>query len=116
MEITAHNYAFEPAMGLPRDPAWERESKAYLAENLKCCLCRQASEVVHHVVPVHVNPKREMDKTNWSAVCIRCHFSIGHLCNWRLWQENFFKIVQLVGLGRRGPLVKDALDGLETQE
>lgn len=46
---------------------------------------------VHHVVPFHVDPSRELDPSNLMTLCeakkygINCHLLVGHLGNWRRW-------------------------------
>lgn len=79
-----------------RDPDWAKESKAYLLEHRQCVSCRQRSEVVHHVIPVGVSKALEMEKSNWAAMCHRCHFVVGHACNWREWVKEFWQVVKLI--------------------
>lgn len=38
---------------------------------------------------------------NWAAMCDRCHFVVGHLCNWQAWNKNFWEVVGLIQKGYR---------------
>jgi len=42
--------------------------------------------VPHHVVPVHIDPSRELDPENLVTLCegpsFNCHLFFGHLRNW----------------------------------
>lgn len=74
----------------PRNPKWPKESKLYMKG--KCCeRCgRRDQLVVHHVIPVHVNPDHEMDPDNWMIGCfgpIACHLNY-HLLDFRSWDPN----------------------------
>ncbi len=84
-----------------RDPQWYKESRAYLASHPKCVCCAQDADTVHHVVPVSVDKSLEMVPTNWAAMCERCHFTVGHLNNWQLWNAMFWETVALMKQGRR---------------
>jgi 5-methylcytosine-specific restriction endonuclease McrA len=50
---------------------------------------------VHHVVPVHVDASLELEMTNLITLCetpnYNCHRRVGHLGNWRLYNENVRK-------------------------
>ncbi len=64
------------------------------ADHLKrepCCVaCGRSRQVdVHHVVPVSVDPERELDPENLVTLCSDpCHFVHGHLMNFRSWNSS----------------------------
>jgi 5-methylcytosine-specific restriction protein A len=57
---------------------WRKESRRFLRENPLCVLCRQAgriraSEVTDHKIPHKGDMVVFWDRTNWQALCWRCH-------------------------------------------
>ena len=57
---------------------WRKASRRFLRENPLCVLCRQAgkmraSEVTDHIVPHKGDMAVFWDRTNWQALCRRCH-------------------------------------------
>ena len=51
-----------------------------------CRHCRKRPEKglhVHHVEPVSVAPEKADDEENFILLCQRCHFTAGHLNNWK---------------------------------
>ena len=75
-------------------PEVERSSQwpKYRAEHLKiepiCQWCHGRDVLeVHHVVPVHIAPSRELDRTNYITLCEEpsreCHLKQGHKGNWK---------------------------------
>lgn len=63
-----------------RVPAWAAFQAAHLAQEPKCAACEATNKLVaHHIIPVTVNPKRELDPTNLITLCSRCHLVFGHL-------------------------------------
>lgn len=97
------------AMGLlaflaGRLSAAERSSKwpAVRAEHLRahpaCEACgerRTKVLAVHHIVPFHVDPMKELDPENLITLCegesVNCHLLFGHLRNWRSWNVDVRK-------------------------
>jgi len=54
---------------------------------------------VHHMVPVHVDPKLACDQDNLITLDRHCHFLIGHLGNWRSWNRRLDQsIVEFIEL------------------
>lgn len=84
-----------------RDPRWHRASRAYLKSNPSCVCCGQAATTVHHVVPVSRDKDLEMVSENWAAVCARCHFVVGHVCDWRDVNAKFWQTVQAIRDGHQ---------------
>lgn len=70
-----------------RSPKWPRARAEYLLERPACEACGASHDTqVHHVVPFHVSPKLELEKSNLIGLCgphgCNAHFRIGHLRNW----------------------------------
>ena len=94
---------------IPRDKRWAKESQKHLAENRKCVCCGQPSEVVHHVIPVSKNRLLEMVRSNWAAMCHRCHFSVGHLNWWANFNRMFWECVRLLEESQRRQTTENAM-------
>jgi hypothetical protein len=73
---------------LGRSPQWPALEKRFKHDHPACACCGEATQVIHHVVPFHVDPSKELDPTNLIAVCNRCHLLICHLGNFRSWNVN----------------------------
>lgn len=75
-----------------RSSGWSKIRKEYLSENPSCCSCGKSTKgmmQVHHIVPFHINPELELDKSNLMTLCSnpRCHLDKGHLGSFRSWNE-----------------------------
>lgn len=71
-----------------RSPGWSTLRAAWLAEHPTCECCGTGQGLTaHHVVPVHVEPAREMDRRNLLTLCEPCHWLVGHLCSWKSWND-----------------------------
>lgn len=78
---------------LRRAPKWPALEHAWKAEHPYCAACGGSEYVVvHHNEPVHINPARELDRTNLTSLCekpsMNCHLWIGHLGNWKSFNAN----------------------------
>lgn len=73
-----------------RSSQWSRVRKKYLEKYPTCQACGRYDDIeVHHVVPVHLNPDKELDENNLISLCGKyCHFTIGHLMDWKSWNNN----------------------------
>lgn len=61
-----------------------------------CRACGSAKRIeVHHLIPVHVMPKFELDEINLITLCERCHLIFGHLGDWESWNVNCREDVEL---------------------
>lgn len=74
-------------LGTPRSRLWRRTREEHLKLNPECAVCGRKKNVVpHHVIPVHVDPSRELDPENLITLCegptFNCHLFFGHLRNW----------------------------------
>lgn len=76
-----------------RSPKWSSLRKKYLNSNPACAVCGSTIKPeVHHIVPVHIDPNKELDEDNLITLCDKyCHFIFGHLMNYRSWNPNILK-------------------------
>ena len=71
-----------------RSGEWPRVRKEHLAIEPACAVCGATESLnVHHVIPVHIDPTKELDKNNFITLCegahhLNCHLLFGHLQNW----------------------------------
>lgn len=70
-----------------RSPRWPALKNKHLKAHPTCEVCGRKSEVTaHHIVPVHVDPTRELDPDNLLTMCegkvMNCHCVVGHLWAW----------------------------------
>ena len=74
----------------PRSPRWPTVRAAHLRAHPTCAACGARDELeVHHVVPYHVDPSRELDPTNLLTLCgDPCHLVHGHLMSWKRWNAS----------------------------
>ncbi len=76
-----------------RSSKWPKKRKAHLKEHPNCANCGKKKIFgmqVHHIVPFHVDPSKELDDDNLLTLCDnpRCHLDKGHLGYFRSWNEN----------------------------
>jgi hypothetical protein len=61
----------------------------------KCAACGASKNlVVHHKVPVQVDPTKELDDDNFIVLCSKpsnCHFVFGHLHSYVSWNPDVVK-------------------------
>ena len=90
---------------ISRSPRWGTVRKQFLIENGNICACcsRTKDLNVHHIIPVHIDPSLELEKSNQIILCEKpCHLTFGHLGNWtaynptvvedaRIWNEKIKK-------------------------
>lgn len=75
--------ALTSAVSAPRDARWPAVRNAYISSHSTCAACGHQATTVHHVIPFHLSPSDELNPTNLISLCDRCHFLLGHLCDWR---------------------------------
>ena len=69
------------ALSIPRSGRWRTVRKNYLEFNKECAVCGTTKNlVVHHMVPVHVDPTKELDNDNFVVLCetptFNCHLFV----------------------------------------
>ena len=81
--------------GQKRADDWLEFRDAYVKDNPKCVICGATKKLqVHHIIPFHIAPDLELDKTNLITLCTRkkyginCHLLVGHLGNYRKTNPN----------------------------
>ena len=76
--------------GATRSPKWSSVRKEFLQDHPCCAVCGSCSKPeVHHIVPVHVDPTKELELDNLITLCDKyCHFIFGHLFSWHSWNKN----------------------------
>lgn len=67
-----------------RSDKWPAVREAYIKDHPTCENCGGSEKlIVHHKLPVHLFPERELDLTNLKTLCesktINCHLWHGHL-------------------------------------
>lgn len=83
-------------LGERRDSKWKHVRKVHLEKFPQCVWCGQEAETVHHIVPFSQDKNLELESSNLASMCNKCHFTIGHLCNWRKWNAKFRQVVNLL--------------------
>ena len=75
--------------GRRRSPKWARVREAHLKVNPRCAVCNSKKKLeAHHIIPFHIRPDLELDRTNLITLCeskatLNCHLIIGHGGNYR---------------------------------
>lgn len=81
--------------GAQRSPQWERKEREFKAGKV-CAACGTDRELeVHHLEPFHLHPELELEDGNLIVLCRIDHFVFGHFHNWKLWNPNCRKDVEL---------------------
>lgn len=69
-----------------RSGEWQTVRKEYLVYRPSCEACGSKKALnVHHVIPYHLDPSKELDKNNLITLCHTCHLVFGHLMNFKSW-------------------------------
>ncbi len=73
-----------------RSSQWRKVRAEHIKNNPTCAACgREEGLEVHHIVPYHIAPEKELDPTNLITLCGKyCHFVFGHFMDWKSWNEN----------------------------
>lgn len=66
-----------------RDKNWKRERALHLSMEGECQWCGGVCDLeVHHIIPVHKDPSKELDHKNMITLCMadgfECHYRKGH--------------------------------------
>lgn len=100
-------------LSLSRSPLWYSVRKEFLKETgEKCAACGLRTNLeVHHIIPFHVRPDLELDKTNLITLCenksIACHFVIGHSFDWKAYNINVIPDAKTLSIRKETRLYKD---------
>jgi len=73
-----------------RSYLWKKVRQKHLDNNPCCAACGSCTKLeVHHIIPVSVDPSKELDENNLITLCDKyCHFVFGHLMNWKSYNSN----------------------------
>lgn len=79
--------------GATRSSKWSSVRKEHLEKYPACAVCDKKSSLlnpiqVHHCRPFHLKPELELEPSNLISLCPDHHLFIGHLMNFRSWNEN----------------------------
>ena len=86
---------FYPKLLGGRSWGWRKVRKEWLKKHPYCEVCGRKSKTVHHIIPVHINKNKELDKTNLITLCHPHHFLIGHLMKWSSWNKEVKKDAEI---------------------
>lgn len=83
-----------------RSNKWKSISFNYKKKNGKCAVCGKTTNlVVHHKVPFHMSPEKELDENNFVVLCenrpVNCHYLFGHLMNWQGYNQNIDEDIEI---------------------
>lgn len=74
----------------PRSPMWPKVRAEHLKAHPECVACGQTDDLqVHHIVPFHNDPSKELDPKNLITLCVDgightdCHLMFGHAGNFK---------------------------------
>ena len=72
---------------IQRSSQWPKIRKEHLNSQPCCAACGSCEKPeVHHIVPYHIDPSKELDPNNLITLCDKyCHFAIGHLMSYHSW-------------------------------
>jgi len=77
-------------LGAVRSGKWATVRKTHIKASPTCAVCGGTSKItVHHLVPFHIDPSKELDPTNLITLCeswnngVQCHLWFGHLGNYK---------------------------------
>lgn len=77
-------------LGHARSDKWPEVERAHLDHEGWCRYCGGTTLLqVHHILPFHLDPARELDPSNLITLCedykdgVECHLHVGHLGNWK---------------------------------
>lgn len=78
------------ALGVTRSPKWHEVEEKHLELEDWCRNCGGITLLqVHHKMPFHLDPEKELDPLNLITLCedykdgVECHLHVGHLGNWK---------------------------------
>ena len=79
-----------------RSNQWNKIRKEYLKRQPKCAVCKRKAKTVHHIIPFHVDPTKELDIDNLIGFCSTCHhLTFGHLMYWKSYNSKVVEDTQI---------------------
>ena len=81
-----------------RSDKWPTVEKHFREAHPTCAACGGTVRLnVHHCLPFHLDPEKELDPTNLITLCMgekECHLHIGHDGNFKFYNPNVRKDAQ----------------------
>lgn len=75
-----------------RSSHWRSKRTQHLRYEPTCRACGGKEKLnVHHIIPFHIDPNRELDDTNLITLCengANCHLMFGHLKDWKAYNPH----------------------------
>lgn len=91
LERFKNKLGFSRTLGVARSNDWPKFRKIHIKKNCECC-DRKATILkplqLHHKKPFHIYPELECDLNNVITLCGDCHLLIGHLMNFKSFNES----------------------------
>lgn len=81
-----------------RSPKWGKVRKQFLIDNGNICACcsRTDNLNVHHIIPVHIDPSLELERSNLIILCEKhCHWVYGHCGDWSAYNPKVIEDVKI---------------------
>lgn len=79
-------------VGAKRSNKWPTVEKHFREAHPACAACGGIARLnIHHCVPFHLDPEKELDPNNLITLCMgekECHLHIGHGGSFRNWVKN----------------------------
>jgi 5-methylcytosine-specific restriction endonuclease McrA len=75
----------------PRSGEWRTIRNHHLEKEPACQVCGGKKKLnVHHCIPFHIDPKKELDDTNLITLCEynHCHVVFGHLGDYHSYNKD----------------------------
>jgi 5-methylcytosine-specific restriction endonuclease McrA len=75
-----------------RNPKWREVRKIHLSIHNCCEVCGKKGSIlnpleVHHIVPVNMDKRLELDTNNLITLCREHHLLFGHLNSWKSYNQ-----------------------------
>lgn len=91
-----------------RSPQWRRVENEFIAANPACIVCGNTTRsqlTAHHRIPYHIEPSKELDKSNLRTMCrddygFYCHRLVGHFGDYKLYNLEVDAMAAAWRLGR----------------
>ena len=62
---------------------WRSLRNSVIDEHPHCSVCGWEKKLeAHHIIPRHIDHTKILDKSNIIVLCKKCHFTIGHWCDY----------------------------------
>jgi 5-methylcytosine-specific restriction endonuclease McrA len=69
---------------LTRSRGWSKLRRQFVREHPFCAACGRKKRLqVHHIQDFSEYPELELEFTNLTTLCSRCHLYFGHLLSWK---------------------------------